>query len=128
MHAPSGIGKRKDLRRQSYLRYYFPMRTGSRSRKTYAALSSQHGKATGQAKATDPAAPEVVYVPVSATVPQAIAQEARARFGKRNLSKFIARAMARELVREARDEYLAKAGDSPIDQGVYREFMALLES
>jgi hypothetical protein len=42
-------------------------------------------------------------------VPRSIVDEARLRFSKRDYLKFVSRAMARELVRIAREEYVDEA-------------------
>ncbi len=66
---------------------------------------------------------------ISATVPVAIAREARARHTKRDFSAFVARALERELVREAQDAYLAGAEQNrAIDMKAYEEFTELLNS
>lgn len=49
------------------------------------------------------------YEAISATVPSAIVTAVRARTAKRDFSRFVATALARELTREARTEYLEHA-------------------
>jgi hypothetical protein len=70
---------------------------------------------------------EADFVAISATVPRAVAAEARARYAKRNFSDFVARAMARELVREGQTAYIAAAElERPIDEALYETFSRLL--
>jgi hypothetical protein len=46
---------------------------------------------------------------------------------KRDISEFVSRAIARELVQEARDEYIAAAEkEHPTDEAMYETFLRLI--
>jgi hypothetical protein len=70
---------------------------------------------------------EADFVAISATVPREVVAEARSRYAKRNFSEFVARAMARELVREGQTAYVAAAElERPMDEALYETFSKLL--
>jgi hypothetical protein len=72
---------------------------------------------------------ETEYKVVSATVPRSIVDEARLCFSKRDFSKFVSRAMARELVRIAREEYVEEAEKiRPVDDADLARMIAILTS
>ena len=65
---------------------------------------------------------ETEYKAVSATVPRSIVDEARLRF-----SKLVSRAMARQLVRIAREEYVEEAEKiRPVDDADLARVIVIL--
>ncbi len=73
--------------------------------------------------------PSIAYDAISATVPRRIVHEAKSRHPRGEFSEFVARAMARELVREAQEAYLEQAEkDARPNDAVYREFLNLLSA
>lgn len=69
------------------------------------------------------------YEAISVTVPAAIVREVRARTAKRDLSRFVATAIARELTREARTDFLIHAeAERPVDDAELRAAISALTS
>jgi hypothetical protein len=67
---------------------------------------------------------------ISASIPQPIVAEMRKRVGKRGLSQFVARAIARELLDMNRADYLAECErlGGPLDPAELAEAFRMLES
>lgn len=67
---------------------------------------------------------------VSATVPKRLLTEVRSRVGRRGVSQFITRALAREIVRQNRERFIAELVDShgPVDESLVNEWRALLSN
>ena len=67
---------------------------------------------------------------ISATVPEEIARQVKAETGKRGFSKFVARAIARELLRKRREEFVRDAEETsgPVDEKRLRAVLALLDA
>jgi len=67
---------------------------------------------------------------ITASVPQSIVAEAKRRVGKRGLSQFVARAMARELIDMNRADYVAECEKlgGPLDPAELAESLRMLET
>ncbi|HZO93239.1 MAG TPA: hypothetical protein VFB22_05675 [Candidatus Baltobacteraceae bacterium] len=105
-----------------------PPAVGSKKHKTTKGdrkRPARHSDAAAKATKTG----GIAYEPISVTVPRRIVHEAKSRHPRGEFSEFVARAMARELVREAQEAYLEQAEKvTPSNDAVYREFLSLLSA
>ncbi len=100
---------------------------GAKKRKTAKGPHKRPARHSYATKATK--AGGIAYEPISVTVPRRIVHEAKSRHPRGEFSEFVARAMARELVREAQEAYLEQAENvTPSNDDVYREFLSLLSA
>lgn len=80
-------------------------------------------------KSAKNAVAESKYEAISATVPTSIVSAVRARTTKRDFSRFVATALARELTRQARTDFLEHVEiDRPIDDVELQDAIARLTS